>query len=179
MHVQIKADAINFVYGVNGGRRFYKFQTIWLNKYKKPLVIDIITIINRLGLSDYEKSLQYLQKTVELNKIVKDTALTINILFDRVQAFELSYELDSALVDSYKAFTFCTQANKLDLAAKGLFHIGYVNKLKKDYPRALKYLEKSLDILPFTPYNELRMMIYKELGDIYQKIGNTKDAISI
>jgi signal transduction histidine kinase len=67
----------------------------------------------------------------------------------------------------------------LDLAAKGLFHIGYVNKLKKDYPRALKYLEKSLDILPFTPYNELRMMIYKELGDIYQKIGNTKDAYNL
>ncbi len=131
------------------------------------------------GLSDYEKSLQYLQKTVELNKIVKDTALTINILFDRVQAFELSYELDSALVDAYKAFTFCTQANKLDLAAKGLFHIGYVNKLKKDYPRALKYLEKSLDILPFSPYNELRMMIYKELGDINQKIGNTKDAYNL
>jgi signal transduction histidine kinase len=131
------------------------------------------------GLGDYEKSLQNLQKTIELNKIVKDTALTINILFDRVQAFELSYELDSALVDAYKAFTFCTQANKLDLAAKGLFHIGYVNKLKKDYPRALKYLEKSLDILPFSPYNELRMMIYKELGDINQKIGNTKDAYNL
>ena len=37
------------------------------------------------GLSDYENSLQYLQKAIELNKIVKDTALTINILFDRVQ----------------------------------------------------------------------------------------------
>ncbi len=128
------------------------------------------------GLSDYENSLQYLQKAIELNKIVKDTALTINILFDRVQSFELSFELDSALVDAYKAFTFCTQANQLDMAAKGLFHIGYINKLKKDYSKALKYLDKSLTILPYTPYNELRMMIYKELGDIYQKTGNNKDA---
>jgi len=26
MHVKIKVDAFNFVYGVNGGTRFYKFQ---------------------------------------------------------------------------------------------------------------------------------------------------------
>ena len=45
-----------FAYGVNGGRRFYKFQIKWLNKHKKPLIGDIITIINRLRLeSDYEK----------------------------------------------------------------------------------------------------------------------------
>jgi len=42
MNVKIKVDAFNFVYGVNGGRRFYKVQTKWLNKYK-PLIGDIIT----------------------------------------------------------------------------------------------------------------------------------------
>ena len=56
MNVKIKVDPFNFVYGVNGGRRFYKFQIKWLNKHKKPLIGDIITIINRLSLeSDYEK----------------------------------------------------------------------------------------------------------------------------
>jgi len=33
----------------------YKFQIKWLNKHKEPLIGDIITIINRLGLeSGYE-----------------------------------------------------------------------------------------------------------------------------
>ena len=37
------------MYGVNGGRRV-------LNKHKKPLIGDIITIISRLTLeNDYEK----------------------------------------------------------------------------------------------------------------------------
>ena len=48
MNVKIKIDAFNFVYGVNGGRRFYTFQVKWLNKHKKPLIGDIVTNINRL-----------------------------------------------------------------------------------------------------------------------------------
>ena len=44
------------LYGVNGGRRFYKFQTKQLNKHNKALIGDLITIINRLRLeSEYGK----------------------------------------------------------------------------------------------------------------------------
>ena len=42
MNVKIKVDVFNFVYGVNGGKRFYKFQIKWLNKHKKPLIFDTI-----------------------------------------------------------------------------------------------------------------------------------------
>ena len=48
LNVKIKVDSFNFVYGVNGGGRFYKFQIKWLNKQRKALIGDIITIINRL-----------------------------------------------------------------------------------------------------------------------------------
>ena len=60
MNVKIKIDSFNFVYGVNGGRRFNKFQIKWLNKQRKPLVGDIITIINRLRLESYEEKLMLL-----------------------------------------------------------------------------------------------------------------------
>ena len=46
MNVGIKVDSFNYVYGVNGGRRFYKFQVKWLNKHNHALIGDIITIIN-------------------------------------------------------------------------------------------------------------------------------------
>ena len=56
MNVKIKVVSFNFVHGVNGGIRFYKFQIRWLNKHKKPLIGDIMTIITRSRLeSDYEK----------------------------------------------------------------------------------------------------------------------------
>ena len=44
------------MYGVNGGRRFYKFQIKWLNTQKEPIIGDIVTIKNILRLeSDVEK----------------------------------------------------------------------------------------------------------------------------
>ena len=56
MNVKIRVHSFSFVYGVNGGRRFYKFQIKRLNKHKKPLISDIIIIITRLRLeSGYEK----------------------------------------------------------------------------------------------------------------------------
>ena len=56
MNVKIKVDSFNFVYGVNGGRRFYKLQTEMLNKHNHALFGDISTIINILKLeSNYEQ----------------------------------------------------------------------------------------------------------------------------
>ena len=48
LNVKIGVDTFNCLYGVNGGRGFYKFQAQWLNRHKKPLIGDIITIISRL-----------------------------------------------------------------------------------------------------------------------------------
>ena len=54
--LKLKLIPLFFVYGVNGGRSFYGFKIRWLNKHKKPLIGDRITIINRLRLeSDYAK----------------------------------------------------------------------------------------------------------------------------
>ena len=50
MTVKIKVDSFNFVYGVNGSRRFYKLQIKRLNKQRKAFIADIITIMNRLRL---------------------------------------------------------------------------------------------------------------------------------
>ena len=47
MNVEIKGDSFKFVYGVNGGRRFHKFQIKWLNTQRKALISDIITIMKR------------------------------------------------------------------------------------------------------------------------------------
>ena len=50
MNVKITIDSFHFVFGVNGGRRFHKFQIKWLDKQRKVLVGDILTIINKLRL---------------------------------------------------------------------------------------------------------------------------------
>lgn len=120
---------------------------------------------------DHDISIDFLKKTLAINKELNDTMLWIRILFDKIQSFENSYELDSALVTAFQAFDISTSFNNREMAAKSLYHIGYINKLKKDFPKALKYLQKSLTILPYQPFSELRKMIYKELGDVHNSAG--------
>ena len=48
--LKLKLIPLFFVYGVNGGRSFYEFKIRWLNKHKKPLIGDSITVISRLRL---------------------------------------------------------------------------------------------------------------------------------
>jgi two-component system NarL family sensor kinase len=124
---------------------------------------------------DYDLSIDYLKKATELNNVLKDTNLLIEILFDKIQTFEVSYELDSALVTAYKVFNISSLIEDREMAAKSLFHIGYVNKLKKDYNKSLKYLDKSQTILPFQPFSDLRKYIYKELADVYSKAGQPQN----
>jgi signal transduction histidine kinase len=125
---------------------------------------------------DHDISIDFLKKTLALNKQLNDTNLLIRILFDKILSFENSFELDSALVTAFQAFDISSLNNNLEMAAKSLFHIGYINKRKKDYNKSLKYLHKSLSILPYQPFSELRKFIYKELGDVYNKAGQYGNA---
>ena len=72
LNVKIKVDSFKFVYGVNGGRRFYKFQIKWLNERKKPLKGDIITIIMRLRLESDSENVDVIDVNItKINKLKK------------------------------------------------------------------------------------------------------------
>ena len=120
---------------------------------------------------DAASSILYLEKSIALNNIIKDTSLLTKILIDKIQAYEQSFELDSALVTAYEAFKINANRNNRQMAAKSLYYIGFINKLKFDYPKALKYLHNSEILTPFHPFSEQRKLIYKELADVYAESG--------
>ncbi len=146
------------------------------NKLKKlaKVYFDLNQTFKAQG--DHDSSIEYLKKALDVNHILKDTSLQILILFDKIQSYEVNLELDSALVTAYRVFDISTFLNDREIAAKSLFHIGYINKLKQDYPKALKYLNKAKEILPFQPFSELRKYINKELADVYSLSGNPHKA---
>lgn len=122
------------------------------------------------GLNEHAIAIEYLDKAIQLNQQqLNDTLLTIQILFNKILSFEQSFELDSALQTATQIFDLSSSMTQEEYAARSLFHVGYVNKLYKDYPKAEKYLNKSLEILPYSPYSDLRKLIYKELSDVYSK----------
>ena len=124
--------------------------------------------------SDIERSNEYLKKASELNQIFADTILSIKILFDKIQNYEAEMELDSALVSAFYAFTISSEKGDRDMTAKSLYHIGYINKLQKNYNRAIKYLSESESILPFQLYSSFRKVIYKEIAEVYSLAGEDK-----
>jgi signal transduction histidine kinase len=126
-------------------------------------------ILNRAHKSrgDLEIAGNYLRKAQIYLTDVDDPKLKAQIIFDKIQNFELAYELDSALVAAFEAFKINTELNELENVAKSLFHIGYINKQQKDYAKAIKYLLKSEEIAPKQAYSNTRKMIYKELADAF------------
>ena len=85
MEVKIRIDGFNFVYGVNGGMRFNKFQIKFLNKHRKALVGDIITIINRLRLeSSYEKVVVIDVNVRNMNKLKQ----CVDLVFKRYDIYD-------------------------------------------------------------------------------------------
>ncbi len=124
--------------------------------------------------SDIEKSNEYLKKATELNLIFKDTVLGVKLLFDKIQNFEIEMELDSALVNAFQAFTISSEKGDKDMTAKSLYHIGFINKLQKNYPRAIKYLSECESIFPFQPYSGFRKIIYNEMAEVYSLAGEDK-----
>ena len=69
MNVKIKVDSFNCVYGVNGGRRFHKFQMKWLNKHNNALIGDIITIINRWRLESNSEQVKVIYVNINNDKL--------------------------------------------------------------------------------------------------------------
>jgi signal transduction histidine kinase len=136
-------------------------------RYRAKVFYDLNRAHKSRG--DLDIAANYLRKAISDNQTIQDTALIVEILFDRIQNFELSFELDSALVASFEAFKLNTRLNDFENIARSLFHIGYVNKLKKDFPKAIKYLLKSEEISPNVPYSTTRKFIYKELADVHAR----------
>lgn len=153
-------------------------ESIYLRNQKKEGLAHIYFDLNRAykAMGDIEKSIEYLAKAKAMNDIVRDPVFMMAILLDQIQSFELSYELDSALQKAFVVFKLSSEREDREMVAKSLFHIGYINKLKKDYSKAKKYLNKSEAIVPFQAYSELRKMVYKEIADVHFKSGDIKVA---
>ncbi len=125
---------------------------------------------------DIEKSLEVLNQSILINEDLMDTTLLIKYQLDKVKSYIALNERDSALITSTLAFDLSSKINDNSYLAKSLFYIGYVNALEKDLDRSIKYLEKSLEILPYKAYDEDRRLTYKTLAEVYEKKNDYKNS---
>lgn len=151
-----------------------------LNKYENNnenhLLASVYFDLNKLyqEKAEYDLAESFLKKAEKLCVNFRDTSMFIQILFDNIHLAQMSFNLDTALTKAFEAFKWGTKIEDLEISAKSLYHIGYINLLKNDYARSEKYLIKSLEILPLKPYSELRKTIYEALAENYFLTENYK-----
>ena len=124
---------------------------------------------------DVYKATEYLNKAVVLSQAHKDEIFELKIIFEKIQNFEEQNELDSALYQSFEAFKLSNLIGNRDLIAKSLYHIGHINKLGRNFERAIKYMADCEVIIPFQPYSETRKSLYRELAEVYALSGRHRE----
>lgn len=127
---------------------------------------------------DAYKAAEYLNKALALSKKYSDENLGLKIIFEKIENFEEQGELDSALFQSIEAFKLSNELANRDLIAKSLYYIGHINKLGKNYDRALKYMSDCETIIPFQPYSETRKSLYRELAEVYALSGRHREGFA-
>ncbi len=137
-------------------------------KTRTLLLNDLAKVHGLQG--DLEMEYNYLNQAIRLNRILKDTLLEIDFLFDRIKNYQKLNELDSAIMLSFESFQLSKALKNVELESNSLYYIGKLNKLKRNYPRALKYLKASLERMPEQAYNVKKRDSYKDLSEVYSKL---------
>ncbi len=135
---------------------------------------DIAKVHRERGAIDDEQI--FLNKAIELNNEINDTSLLITFVMDKVNNYESLDEVDSALMYAFKSFQLSNAINDKAQLSKSLYLIGYLNKLKTDYEKAIKYLSKSEEIFQGSSLSRDKLAIYNQLSDSYSKIDDHENA---
>ncbi|MBK8389253.1 MAG: sensor histidine kinase [Saprospiraceae bacterium] len=87
---------------------------------------------------------------------------------DKIESYIHLNEKDSALIVAAAVVELASKAKDDKAMSKALYFVGYINYLKKSNNTAIKYLLKSLQMLPTIAFSTDKRAIYKLLARIYE-----------
>lgn len=143
-------------------------------KMEATILFDMAQLYQERG--DLELEQKYINAAIKVNNQLKDTSLLIRFMMEKVNSYLRLNELDSALWVAFKAFSISEKANDTEKMSQSLYEIGNINRMNLDYSKAVKNLNLSLDVLPYKPYDETRLKLYRSLSDIYDRLNDFKMA---
>jgi signal transduction histidine kinase len=151
---------------------YYKLQKD--SKSLAYVYFELSQVYKDKGESD--KALSAINKSIAINRAIKDTTLTIDFSFEKIENHLKLSEPDSALITCSKNFNLASLIKDRSRMSKCLYYIGYINFLKKDFEKAIKYLDNALSTNQAIAYDEDRRKIYKYLSLSYAKKNLHKEA---
>jgi signal transduction histidine kinase len=126
---------------------------------------------------DQYAALQFMDQSKAVNNFNGNTLLEARYNLGKIDSYVYFNDLDSALISAFNAFTVSNNIKNMELLSESLFYIGYINKLQKNYPNAVKYLLKSQALIPYKDYDINRKKIYEELANSYELLSDFKSAL--
>lgn len=126
--------------------------------------------------TDPEKELEYLNRAIEFNKILKDSMLMVKLMIRKTFSYETVNELDSAVFLAIDAVTLSNEIDDNRSMSQSLYRLGTLNKIRSEYEKALKYLCSAEEYASSNPFNEHRNNIYLELAECYERIDSYEEA---
>jgi len=127
---------------------------------------------------DPENELQYLNKAIRYNDVLKDSLLLVEFLIHKIGSYETLNELDSAELVAINTVTLSGQMRHRESMSKSLFYLGKINNKRGNLDRALKYMIEAEEFASRKPYNEHRRALYREIASMYERKEDYKAAYS-
>ena len=119
---------------------------------------------------DIDQEYEYLNKSIELNKSLRDTSLMIDFMLKKSRNYVTLNEKDSALIQSFNAFKISDKVNDKNRLSQSLFSIAQINLNNKNYEKALKYYSDAERIIPKKQYSIDRRDIYMQLSVVHDSM---------
>ena len=156
----------------DGAERLLQEAIQYYNREKKGIelaqaYLDLSRIY--LDRQDFKKEIFYLNKSVNINRILKDTLLDITINIEKSNTYIHLGEENKALGTAEKALSMSREINNPTSVSRSLLAVGNAYQLKKKPELSIEYLRQSHQLTTVKDAPQFRD-IYKTIAAAYSDL---------
>ncbi len=132
--------------------------------------------INMMNQAQYEEALNYLNKAIEIARILADTGSMLIIEGNIGSIYFLQGDYEKALIFYDKLIEYGEENKDTIIWANNLKNAGSINSLTGDHPKALEQFFLALDLYQATNSQALIANILSEIGLVLKRVGMYEEA---
>ena len=153
----------------DGAERLLQEAIQYYNRERKGVELATAYLdLSRIYLdrADFKKEIYYLNKSVNINRALKDTLLDITISIEKSNSYIRLGEKNKALGTAERALAMSTEINNPTFISKSLLALGNAFQLKNKSDLAIEYLQRSHGLTALNDAPQFRD-IYKTMAAAY------------
>jgi len=153
----------------DGAERLLQEAIQFYNREKKGVELARAYLnLSRIHLDreDFKKEIYYLNKSVDINRVLKDTLLDITVSIEKSNSYIRLGEENKALGTAERALAMSTEINNPAFISRSLLALGNAYQVKENPQLSIEYLRRSHQLALPTAASQYRD-IYKTMAAAY------------